>query len=110
MYPDRHGLRVQYLLRYVILYSSFPMRDRAPGATNWENENVGAHVSGSARIEFPLDIFSQTRDAVWVSPGAWEAETERQFGRRICRQDSGNGRVRKLERFKADVAHRVGAG
>ena len=110
MYPDRHGLRVQYLSRYVILYSGFPVRDRAPRATNWEHDDVGAHVSGPAGVEFPLHIFGQTRDAVWVSPGAWEAESERQLGRRICRQDGGNWRVRKLERFKADVAHRVGVG
>jgi len=86
------------------------MRDRAPGTTNWEHGDVSAHVSGSARVEFPFDIFGQARDTVWVSPGAWEAETERQLGRRICRLDSGNGRVRNLERFKADVAHRVWVG
>ena len=86
------------------------MRDRAPRAANWEHEDVGAHVSGSARIEFPLDIFGQTRDTVWMSPGAWEAETERELGRRICSQDSGNGRVRNLERFEADITRRVGVG
>ena len=110
MYPGRHGLRVQHLLCYVILYPSFPVRDRAPGATNWEHDGVSAHVSGSARVEFPLDVFGQTRYAVWVLLRAWEAETERQLGRRICRQDSGNGRVRNLERFKTDVTRRIGVG
>lgn len=110
IYPDRHGLNVQYLLRYIILYSIFPIHDRTPGATDWEHEGVSTHVSGSARVEFPLDIFGQARDAVWVSPGAWEAEAELQLCRGICRQDSRNGRVRNLERFKADVARRVGVG
>ena len=110
MYPGRHGLRVQHLLCYVILYPSFPVRDRAPGATNWEHDGVSAHVSGSARVEFSLDVFGQTRYAVWVLLRAWEAETERQLGRRICRQDSGNGRVRNLERFKTDVTRRIGVG
>ena len=52
------------------------MRDRATGATNWEHEDVGVHVTGSTGVEFALDIFGQARDTVWVFPGTWEAETE----------------------------------
>ena len=86
------------------------MRDRTSGTKYWEYEYIGVHVSGSAGIEFPLDVFAQARDAVWVSPGAWEAETKWQFGRRICRQGSRDGRVCGLERLKTDVAHRVEVG
>jgi len=86
------------------------MRDRAPRTTNWEHNDVSAHVSGSTGVEFPLDIFGQARDAVWVLPGTWEAETELELSRRICRQGSRNGRVCNLERFEADIAHRVGVG
>jgi len=107
-YPGRHGLPVQHLLRYVILYYIFPLPDRTPGATNWKHEGMGVHVSGSAGVEFPLNIFGQTRDAVWMLPGAWEAEAEWQIARRICRQVGKSGRVRDLERFKADPACRVG--
>ena len=108
IYPNRHGLSVQYLLRNVILDSGFPLHDWTPGATNWEHEGISVHVAGSVRVKLPIDIFSQARDAVRVLPRAWEAEAKCQLSRRICSQGGRNGRVRNLERFKADVTHRVG--
>ena len=79
-YPDRHGLHIEYFLRHTILYSGFPIRGRTLGTRNREHSDIGVHVPGSPRIEFPLDIFGQARDAIRVFPGTWEAETEWQFG------------------------------
>jgi len=76
VYPDRHGLRVKYPLCHIILYSRFPIHDRTLRARNWEHGDMGIYVPGSTRVEFPLDVFGQARDAVWVSPGARQAETE----------------------------------
>ena len=70
---------------------------------------MSTHVSGSAGVEFPVDVFGQARDAVWVEPRAREAETEWQLSGRICSEGSRNGRVRKLKWFKADATRRVGA-
>ena len=79
-YPDRHGLHTEYLLHHIILYSGFPIYGRTLGTRNWKHGNIGARAPGSPRIEFPLDIFGQARDAIRVFPGTWEAETEWQFG------------------------------
>ena len=66
---------------------------------------MGVRVLGSARIELPLDILSQARDAVCVLPGAWEPETEWQPGGGIRGQGGGYRGVRDLELFKADAAY-----
>ena len=107
MYPDRHGLRVKDLLRHIILYSGSPIHDRTIGARNREHGDMGVRILGSARVELPLDIFGQARDAVRVFPGAREAETKWQPRRGICRQGGGNRRESNLELLKADTAYRV---
>ena len=84
------------------------MRRGTPGAENWEHNDMGAHISGSARVKFSLDVLGQTRDTVRVLPWARESEAEWQLGRRICSETGRNGRICDLERLKADIAHRVG--
>ena len=106
-YPDRHGLHTEYLLRHIILYSRFPIYGRTLGTRNWKHGNIGACAPGSPRIEFPLDIFGQARDAVRVFPRAREAETKWQPRRGSRRQGGGNRRESNLELLKADTAYRV---
>lgn len=75
-YPITHGLPVQHLLRYVVFYSTYPMRNGTPGTANWKHDDMSTHISGSTGVEFSLDILGQARDAVWVFSGAREAEAE----------------------------------
>jgi len=72
-YPSRHRLPV---LRYVVLYSSFPTRDRTLRATDREHRNVSVHVSGSTGIELPPDVFGQARDTVRVLPWTRKAQAK----------------------------------
>lgn len=75
-YPNRQGILVQYLFCYIVRYSSYPMRDGTSRTTDWKNDDMSAHISGSTGVELSLYILGQARDAVWVFPGARKAEAE----------------------------------
>jgi hypothetical protein len=75
-HPNRHRVFVQYLHRHLVLYSGFRKSDGTPRTTDRKHKGVGVHGSSSARVELPIDIFGQARDAEWVLLRAREAEAE----------------------------------